>query len=340
MATQSSWSASDIGSVSRPVSTASQRRRTSAPTSSPTTRRGPGPRRTCGPGRAAPTGPRGRSWSCRRPARGPGAGSGRRRPGAGRAPGGRSAGPGRGRRPRSWTARCAVVPTLRKVATSDRLASPTITWRRRYFWASAWGSSRVLTIGRFSVVSRPTSSSKKSARWLSWNGTSAVVRPGGLGADLAGAGEDLAGDEVRRDVADDAAERHRPVHQVVLVAAVASCPCRRSCSCRRRSPGPAAGAGAAASIERCRMHLGGPVEDARSTRASAHSGVEQLGVGVVDVVAGAVGEHGVDEVGLDLGRPSCPRAAGRGRRCRATRPRSPSRPARRLAGSVPASSLT
>ena len=41
----------------------------------------------------------------------------------------------------------AVVPTLRKVATSDRLASPTITWRRRYFWASAWGSSRVLTIG-------------------------------------------------------------------------------------------------------------------------------------------------------------------------------------------------
>ena len=26
-----------------------------------------------------------------------------------------------------------------------------------------------------------------------------------------------------------------------------------------------------------------------------------LGVGVVDVVAGAVGEHGVDEVGLDLG---------------------------------------
>ena len=49
----------------------------------------------------------------------------------------------------------AVVPTLRKVATSARLASPTITWRRRYFWASAWGSSRVLTIGRFSVVSRP-----------------------------------------------------------------------------------------------------------------------------------------------------------------------------------------
>ena len=88
------------------------------------------------------------------------------------------------------------MPTFRKVATSDRLASPTITWRRRYFWASAWGSSRVLTIGRFSVVSRPTSSSKKSARWLSWNGTSSAAEPG-LAADLAGAGEDLAGDEVR-----------------------------------------------------------------------------------------------------------------------------------------------
>ena len=49
----------------------------------------------------------------------------------------------------------AVVPTLRNVATSERLASPTITWSRRYFWASAWGSSRVLTIGRLSVVSRP-----------------------------------------------------------------------------------------------------------------------------------------------------------------------------------------
>ena len=33
---------------------------------------------------------------------------------------------------------------------------------------SAWGSSRVFTIGRFSVVSSPTSSSKKSARWLIW----------------------------------------------------------------------------------------------------------------------------------------------------------------------------
>ena len=65
----------------------------------------------------------------------------------------------------------AVVPTLRNVATSDRLASPTMTCSRRYFWASAWGSSRVLTMGRLRVVSSPTSSSKKSARWVSWKGT-------------------------------------------------------------------------------------------------------------------------------------------------------------------------
>ena len=62
----------------------------------------------------------------------------------------------------------AVVPTLRRVATSARLASPTITCSRRYFCESACGSSRVLTMGRLSVVSSPTSASKKSARWLSW----------------------------------------------------------------------------------------------------------------------------------------------------------------------------
>jgi hypothetical protein len=39
-----------------------------------------------------------------------------------------------------------------------------ITCSLRYFSGSACGSSRVLMIGRFSVVSRPTSTSKKSAR--------------------------------------------------------------------------------------------------------------------------------------------------------------------------------
>ena len=62
----------------------------------------------------------------------------------------------------------AVVPTLRYVEISARLASPMITCSRRYLSGSACGSSRVLMIGRFSVVSSPTSTSKKSARWLSW----------------------------------------------------------------------------------------------------------------------------------------------------------------------------
>ena len=62
----------------------------------------------------------------------------------------------------------AVVPIFRNVATSHMFASPMITCRRRYFSGSACGSSRVLMIGRFSVVSRPTSVSKKSARCVSW----------------------------------------------------------------------------------------------------------------------------------------------------------------------------
>ena len=72
----------------------------------------------------------------------------------------------------------AVVPSFRKVWYSLRLASPVMTWSRRYFWASACGSSRVLMMGRLSVVSRPTSSSKKSARCVSWNGTESVRVPG------------------------------------------------------------------------------------------------------------------------------------------------------------------
>jgi hypothetical protein len=44
--------------------------------------------------------------------------------------------------------------------------------------------------------------------------------PLGLGAELAGAGEDLPRDEERRQVAHDVAERQRAVDQVVLVRAV------------------------------------------------------------------------------------------------------------------------
>ena len=209
------------------------------------------------------------------------------------------------RRPRSSHSTIAVVPTLRNVATSDRLASPTITWRRRYFWASACGSSRVLTIGRFSVVSRPTSSSKKSARWVSWNGTSCGRQPGRLDADLAGAGEDLAGDEVRHDVGDDPRRTAPRGPSGSSRGSRSCCPCRRSCSCRRRSPGPAGSVRPAASIDRCRI--------SSAARSYTHDlagvgalGRGELGVGVVDVVAGAVGEHGVDEVRLDLGRACAP----------------------------------
>ena len=59
-----------------------------------------------------------------------------------------------------------------------------ITCSRRYFSGSACGSSRVLMIGRLSVVSRPTSTSKKSARWLIWKPSLAAVL---ADADPAGA---------------------------------------------------------------------------------------------------------------------------------------------------------
>ena len=193
-----------------------------------------------------------------------------------------------------------VVPTLRKVETSARLASPTMTWRRRYLSESQWGSSRVLTRGRLSVVSRPTSSSKKSARWVSWKGTSAERDPGRLRAHLARAGVDLAGHEVGHDVVDDPPEGHRPVHEVVLVGAV----------------GVALAVGVVL-VDRDRLARGQDVarvldglgQDALAGLVEAHQlqgvgalGRGVLGVGVVDVVAGPVGEHGVDQVGLHLGR--------------------------------------
>ena len=74
-----------------------------------------------------------------------------------------------GRKPSSIIFRTmAVDPIFRNWATSHLFASPTITCSRRYFSGSACGSSRVLMIGRFSVVSSPTSVSKKSARAVSW----------------------------------------------------------------------------------------------------------------------------------------------------------------------------
>ena len=54
--------------------------------------------------------------------------------------------------------------TLSIVVVSLMLESPTMTWRRRYFSASAWGSSRVLMIGRLRVVALETPSQMCSAR--------------------------------------------------------------------------------------------------------------------------------------------------------------------------------
>ena len=56
--------------------------------------------------------------------------------------------------------------TLSRVVVSLMLESPTITWSRRYFSASACGSSRVLMMGRLRVVALLTPSQMCSARWL------------------------------------------------------------------------------------------------------------------------------------------------------------------------------
>ena len=60
--------------------------------------------------------------------------------------------------------RMAVAPIFTNDATSLMFESPTMTWRRRYFSASAWGSSRVLMIGRDRVVADETPSQMCSAR--------------------------------------------------------------------------------------------------------------------------------------------------------------------------------
>ncbi len=59
-----------------------------------------------------------------------------------------------------------MVPIFRNVVYSLMLESPTITWSRRNRSASAWGSSRVLMIGRERVVALETPSQMCSARWL------------------------------------------------------------------------------------------------------------------------------------------------------------------------------
>ena len=296
--TQSSWPSSSAGSRSSAVSVCSQRSSTCAADLVAAARlRARSRRRTCARAAGTPTASRSRCSgraTRRRPSRGT---SGRATPCA-------SPGPGSlierslSMKPSSIIASTiAVAPTLRNVATSHRFASPTITCSRRYFCGSACGSSRVFTIGRFSVVSSPTSSSKKSARWLIWKSTGLGAV---LGADLARAGEHLPRDEPRDEVAHERRERHRAVDEEVLVAAV-------------RVALAVAVVLVDDDLLARRQQLAGrvhrPGEDALPRLVEQHDlqrvaalGRGVLGVRVVDVVARAVGEHRVDEMRLDLGR--------------------------------------
>ena len=69
----------------------------------------------------------------------------------------------------------AAVPTLSMVVVSHMFESPTMTCSRRYFSASACGSSRVLMIGRLRVVALDTPSQMCSARCaIEYSGPRAV----------------------------------------------------------------------------------------------------------------------------------------------------------------------
>ena len=85
-----------------------------------------------------------------------------------------------------------VVPTFRNVVYSLMFESPTMTCSRRKRSASAWGSSRVLMIGRDRVVALETPSQMCSARWLMQ-----YIAPRARLEHLARARVDLAGHEER-----------------------------------------------------------------------------------------------------------------------------------------------
>ena len=90
-----------------------------------------------------------------------------------------------------------------------------MTCSRRYFSASACGSSRVLMIGRDRVVADDTPSQMCSARWRQ-----AERRGLRRLQHLARAADQLAGDQERQQHIGDPGELARPHDQVVLVAAV------------------------------------------------------------------------------------------------------------------------
>ena len=148
-----------------------------------------------------------------------------------------------------------------------------------------------------------------------------------LRTDLPGAGEQLAGHEVRGRVLHDATERHRPVHEVVLMAAVGVALAVRVVLVDDDLL--AVGQQAVRRLHRPDQDLLGGAVPHHDRPGVGALGRRQLRVRVVDVVAGAVGEDRVDEVGLDLGRVHRPQPPCPGRRCRASRRRNPSRPSAR-----------
>ena len=115
----------------------------------------------------------------------------------------------------SMRSRIDVAPTFRNVVYSLMFESPTITCSRRNRSASAWGSSRVLMIGRERVVALDTPSQMCSARWAH-----AVHRAAGGLQHLARAGVDLAGHEERDQHVGELGEVAVALDEVVLVAAV------------------------------------------------------------------------------------------------------------------------
>jgi hypothetical protein len=101
------------------------------------------------------------------------------------------------------------------VVVSLMLESPTMTCRRRYFSASACGSSRVLMIGRLRVVALETPSQMCSARC-----ETAYDAPRGVWVILPAPDDDLPGHQERDQHVGQPAELPGRLTQVVLVAAV------------------------------------------------------------------------------------------------------------------------
>ena len=113
----------------------------------------------------------------------------------------------------------AVVPNLRNVAYWLIFASPAITWSLRYFSASQWGSSLVFTIGRFIVVSRPMTSSKKSDLWLMIS-TGVGWTSGRLSANFPCATENLPWYKMGRNHCGKLRKRNFTTHQIVFVTSI------------------------------------------------------------------------------------------------------------------------